>query len=273
MPVASFADVTLDVDGTRYLDGASLSVGAGERLLVVGLPGSGLSFVPRLLLGLPGLVADRAQVTGRVCVDGQDLAELTPQELQMLRCRIGSVMRDGGLIENMVIGANVMLPLTYHHRDTLGAEQIQARCSLLLRELQVEYLDQPGRRPVSLNRLERITVALARALIVEPFLLMADDPCAGLSPEPARALCDQVFGYDPAFPHPLPGSRHPEQRRTRLVTASCLMPYLPHVDRVVLLMDGKLESLGEPDSVAADPRTQMLLHRQPASEPALQGAS
>lgn len=262
MNCVEFRDVQLSVDGTCYLRGADLSVAAGESVVIAGLPGCGKSFVPRLILGLPGLDEDRVELQGQVCVSGENVPLLNSQELQLLRRRIGSVMRDGGLVENMDIRANVSLPLTYHYRDVLGPEDIQRRCDLLLADFQLEHLGAPGIRPVAIHRRERLYASLARALVCEPFLLLLDEPCAGLDPGSARRLREHVFTYEPLFEPAL------LQRRvalTRIVATADLGRYLDVADRFVLLWEGQLESIGDRTAVLAsdDARVRQLLDTGP----------
>lgn len=255
-------EVTLEVDGRVYLRQANLKVRVGESLIVAGLPVSGKSFVIRLMLGLPGLGSgSRSSLQGEVLVDGVDVATSSGPQLQQLRSHIGAVLLAGGLIENMDVRRNITLPLTYHHRTDMGKVDIDDRCDLLLRDLGLSQLNRPGLRPVGLNREERIYVSLARALANEPFLLLLDDPVAGLSPGCAARLSDMCFGYYPRFPtHPdtQPPSSLP---LTRITTTTDLGRYLAFGDRFVVLHEQQLHEVGGRDAVAAnsDPHVRMLL--------------
>lgn len=261
-----FVDVQLSVDGRRYLHGADLSVATGESVVIIGPPGCGKSFVPRLVLGLPGLEPDQVECSGTVRVQGASLPPQGSLDLQNLRRRIGSVLRDGGLIENMDIRTNVSLPLTYHYRDVLEPTDIQARCDMLLAAFQLEHLGSAGIRPVAVHRQERIYVALARALICEPMLLLCDEPCAGLAPATARCLLERVFSYEPAFQAALPGSATGREPLTRIVTTGDPVRYLPWADRFVLLWQGRLESIGDGAALLAsdDARIRQLLDKDHA---------
>ncbi|MDA0335269.1 MAG: ATP-binding cassette domain-containing protein [bacterium] len=257
--------VRLEVDGRRYLDGVSLTVAPGEAVVIAGLPGCGKSFVPRCILGLPGMDADEVNLQGDIIVAGQRIGDLNSQELQALRRRVGSVMRDGGLIENMDVRANVTLPLTYHYQNTLGPAAIQARCDAVLEDLQLSRLGAPGIRPVALNREERLYVSLARAVICEPFLLLFDEPCLGLSPGSARRLSDFAFSYQPAFATALPQEQGDwASLPTRIVTTADLGRYLDRADRFILLHDGRLEVIGDRMAVLGshDPRVRQLLGKE-----------
>jgi ABC-type transporter Mla maintaining outer membrane lipid asymmetry ATPase subunit MlaF len=259
-------NVTLEVDGQRYLDGADLTVKAGESIVIAGLPGCGKSFVTRLILGLPGMDDDQVTVAGDIIVAGDNVPELSSRDLQALRRRVGSVMREGGLIENMDIRTNVMLPLTYHYQNILGPAEIQARCDAVLEDLQLSHLGKVGIRPVAINREERMYSSLARALVCEPFLLLLDELCAGFSPGSARRLCRYAFSYEPSFSTPLSEPQAPAL--TRIATTVDLGRYLDVAARFVLMWDGRLESIGDRAAVLAstDVRVRQLLDIDP--EPA-----
>lgn len=263
-PIVELRHVHLEVEGRVYLDGAQLRVEAGERVVIAGLPGCGKSFVPRLILGLPGMDPGQARVAGEVIVDGLSVPSLSGGPLQGLRRRIGSVMRDGGLIENMDIRRNIALPLNYHYGDVLGPAQIDRRCAAVLEDLGLARLGRPGIRPVALNREERLYASLARALSAEPFLLLLDDPAAGLSPTPAYRLCQRAFCYEPAFTGRLPLTGGPRPL-TRIATTSDLGRYLDFGDRFVLLWEGRLEPIGDRDAVrgSTDARVRQLLEGVP----------
>lgn len=262
--------VRLEVDGQRYLDGADLTVATGESVVIAGLPGCGKSFIPRLILGLPGMDDDDVTVRGDILVAGDNVPDLSSQDLQALRRRVGSVMRDGGLIENMDIRTNVTLPLTYHYQNVLGPAEIRARCDALLEDLQLTHLGIAGIRPVAINREERLYTSLARALVCEPFLLLLDELCAGLSPGSGRRLCRYAFSYQPSFATRLPerSSDHTLVEApglTRIATTVDLGRYLDIADRFVLMWDGKLESIGDRTAVLAstDVRIRQLLDIDP----------
>lgn len=249
--LAELKNVTLEVDGEVFLREVNLKVHVGESLVVAGLPGSGKSFVIRLMLGLPGLgFGSKSRLEGEVRVDGVDVVQASGRELQLLRSRMGAVLLDGGLIDNMDVRRNIALPLTYHHRTDIGKSEIDERCDLLLRDLGISQLNRPGLRPVGLNREERIYVSLARALVNAPFLLLLDDPAAGLSPGCASQLSDACFRYHPQFlTHP--NARPPSQRPlTRVTTTSDIGRYLSFGDRFVVLHERQLHEVGDRDAVA-----------------------
>lgn len=234
-------DVSLEVEGQRFLAGVNLHIPAGQVVAVCGAAGSGKSFIPRLLQGLPGMQKeDRVRLWGDVLVDGESVFDLGEGPLRQLRRRMGVVMREGGLIDNMDIAHNITLPLAYHEGGDWGGEYIEARCQEVVTRLGISHLLEPGLRPVALNREEKLLVALARAQVVAPNLLLADDPINGLSEAVARRFVAQFC-------------QCPAGRCTRLVAASRIGPLLGCVERFLLLDAGNMIELGDAEAVHRSP--------------------
>ena len=261
-PIIVFDKVTLSVEGRRFLHRADLEVSEGETLVVAGPPGCGKSFVLRLVLGLPGMARETVRFEGEVFVDGRSVFDESPQGLQRLRRRLGCVLRGGGLIENMDIRRNVALPLNYHYRDVMGAGDIDARCDALFRDMGLVDRAVAGLRPVLLNREERTYVALARALVNQPHILLLDEPTSGLSPDAAERLARFCFYYQPEFsPAPAPVEDSAGKPMTRIVTAVDLQRYLDFGHRFAVLADERVQIVGDHEAVlsSSDPKVQRLM--------------
>ena len=256
--IIRFEKLSLEMQGHVYLRDADLTIYEGESLVVAGLPGSGKSFVLRLILGLPGADDDEVHLEGDVTVNGQSVLQMPLADLQRLRRRMGSVMRDGGLIENMDIRSNVSLPLNYHHRGIMSVAEIEGRCDDLMRDLDLLELGASGIRPVSINREQRLYVSLARAFINEPFVLLMDDPAAGLSPGSAYRLKRFFFHYEPEFPTHPSNQVRTGRPLTRVATTSDLGRYLDFGDRFVVLSDQKLRVIGDRQAIAASTEQEVL---------------
>ncbi|MBN98212.1 MAG: hypothetical protein CME16_03015, partial [Gemmatimonadetes bacterium] len=119
-PQIVFDKLSLYVEGRCYLDQIELQLQEGQSLVIAGAPGSGKSFVLRLLLGMPGVSrSEVVEYEGEVLVEGVPILGVGPNRLQQLRMQMGSIMRGGGLIDNMDIRSNITLPLVYHFREHL----------------------------------------------------------------------------------------------------------------------------------------------------------
>ncbi|MDH5525993.1 MAG: ABC transporter ATP-binding protein [Nitrospirota bacterium] len=173
-PLISLSGVTrtYPVGGSHVhaLDGVDLTVRAGEYLSIMGPSGSGKS----TLLHVIGLL-DRPD-TGRYLLDGRDTGTLPDREQAALRLHhIGFVFQFFHLIPRLTAAENVALPLELAGVDAAGAA---ARVHQALAELGLE--DRAGHRPDQLSGGQRQRVAIARATIMQPGILLADEPTGNL---------------------------------------------------------------------------------------------
>jgi putative ABC transport system ATP-binding protein len=154
----------------RAVDGVSLQVGSGEFVALLGSSGSGKSSLLNLIAGL-----DRP-TSGAVIVEDRDLARLSREELAKYRLRtVGMVFQSFNLVSRMTLAENVELPLRF-------AEVGRSQRSALTRQA-LERVGLSGRtshRPSELSGGEQQRAALARALINQPKLLLADEPTGNL---------------------------------------------------------------------------------------------
>lgn len=244
-PLIVFDQVSLWVGNRLFLDDIELVIGEGETVVVGGQPGSGKSFLLRLVLGLPGMSqADGVRFSGEVVAADDRLLSGRADSLQNWRRQVGSVLWSGGLIDNMDIRRNITLPLYYHFSDMMRPEQIEARCSLLMSELEITHLDIPGLRPIATNSEERIRVALARALINQPCALLLDDPVAGMGPETAAQLLPQIFSR-PSFADGIEVHARTKRPVSRLIVTNNLEAYRKWGDRFAVLEDRKVRMIEE----------------------------
>jgi putative ABC transport system ATP-binding protein len=177
----------LSVDGLvkrfgprAVLDGLALQVGAGEYVAVVGESGSGKSTLLNLIAGL-----DRPDA-GRVAVDGTDLAALDDAGRTLARRRkLGFVFQSFHILPHLTVRQNVELPLVL-----LGAgrDERATRVQALLEA--VGLGDRGASMPRELSGGELQRVAVARALVHRPALVLADEPTGNLDPDTARVVLD-----------------------------------------------------------------------------------
>ena len=161
----------------RVLDGISFSLGAGECAAIVGPSGCGKS----TLLNLMGTLDVPDQGAVRIC--GQDVAALNTRELARLRNHeIGFVAQLHHLLPQCTALENVLIPAMVHENRKEATE----RAAALLE--QVGLAERCNHRPGELSGGERQRVAVARALINEPSLLLADEPTGALNEEAADGL-------------------------------------------------------------------------------------
>lgn len=248
MEVLAFKNVTLRVGGKEFLHHVDVELEEGETLVVTGHPGCGKSLILRTALGFPGMGAgELVEMDGEVYLFGQPLTQMGDYDLQQARMRIGSLMHSGGLIDNMDVRRNITLPL-YYHFPKMAGEDIEARCAILLDDMGLTFLGDQGRRPVSLNREERIYIGLARALINQPSLLLMDDPAVGLGAVATARLKHFLF-YQPQFTDRQDLLGGAGRAVTRLITTTNLQTYLDRGDRFAVLEEGRIEMVGDRQAV------------------------
>ncbi|MFF4948199.1 ABC transporter ATP-binding protein [Streptomyces chattanoogensis] len=179
----------LQVAGLRYrlgervlLDGVDLGVEPGESVAVVGPSGSGKSTLLMCILGL--IEAD----AGTVRVHGRELAGLPArQKAQVRREHVGTVFRSGELLPELTPLENVALPVLLGGGDYHAAYR---RAAELLTELGVSQEETPTG---TLSCDERQCIAVARALVTDPQVLLADEPTGSLGPQAREAVADLLF--------------------------------------------------------------------------------
>lgn len=165
----------------------ALSAPAGSVTVLVAPKGEVSARLLRLLLGLEA----EALAPGTLRLLGEDPTALDPRGLCRLRQRIGVVSAGGGLISNLKVVENLLLPLLYHRRLSRGAAEAEALA--LLR--QVGYREHPMRLPGLLSTFERKQVALARAMVMAPELMVYE----GLSHGVTTLECDLLLAIAERF--------------------------------------------------------------------------
>jgi len=177
-PVVELRDVTKSFGHRRVLDDLCLTVARGHSLCILGRSGTGKSVT---LKHIVGLVKPDA---GRVFVEGQDITSMPMAALSQVRRRIGFLFQNAALFDSISVGENVAFPLRRHTR--IGDTEIRSRARDLLG--QVGLGNEYDMMPADLSGGMRKRAGLARALALEPAILLADEPSAGLDPVTAAEI-------------------------------------------------------------------------------------
>lgn len=164
------------------VDGVSLAAQRGEFIALLGASGSGKSTLLNLIAGL-----DRPS-SGAIVVEGQDLATLSSQELaQYRRHTVGMVFQSFNLVSNMTLYENVELPMLF--AETRRRER-KARAHEALERVGLK--DRMKHRPSEMSGGEQQRAALARALVNQPKLLLADEPTGNLDSKTGTEILDLI---------------------------------------------------------------------------------
>jgi phospholipid/cholesterol/gamma-HCH transport system ATP-binding protein len=172
-------NVFFRIDHRVIFQDLSFSLRRGEALLILGASGSGKSLLLKICAGL--IIPEE----GKVILGGMDLALAAKETLQDLRAKVGFVFQNSALISNMAIYDNVALPLRYHKKGSETEVRVRVEEKMALFGVhQNIYRSIPAQLSLEMHK----RAALARAFILDPELLLLDQPAGGLESEKAQKL-------------------------------------------------------------------------------------
>src|SRR5271154_5025652 len=183
-PVVATEDLHKSFGSQKVLNGISLAVRRGETLAVLGRSGTGKSVLLRLIIGL------QKPDSGAVRVHGQDITGLDLDQMGEIRKKMGFLFQHAALYDSLTVEQNVAFPLQHHKKDMSESEQAD-RVKKLLAEVGMEGNLQKMPSDISGGMQKR--VGLARALALDPDILLLDEPTAGLDPISSGEIDDLVL--------------------------------------------------------------------------------
>jgi phospholipid/cholesterol/gamma-HCH transport system ATP-binding protein len=224
-PFVEFQDISKAFGAKQVLRGATLKVYRGEVLVILGGSGSGKSVTLRHMLGLD------APDSGRVIVEEEDITDLPEEELYRIRKKFGMLFQSGALFDSMTVFENIAFPLR-EHTDMSDEEVARA-----VRE-KLELVNLPNTEqlmPVSLSGGMRKRVGLARSIVLDPKVILYDEPTTGLDPITAQTINELIVDL-----------------QTKLSVTSVVVTHDIHSafyvgDRIAFLNEGVFEWVGTMD--------------------------
>ncbi len=220
-----FENVYKNLSGKRVLDGVSFNVQDGETFVIVGPSGAGKSVTLSHITGL--MHAD----SGRVIVDNKDVASLKNLRLEKFRAGLGMLFQSGALINSMSVEENIALPLV--EKTKMKSRDILSEVEEILEILELEGTNDV--MPSALSGGMKKRVALGRALIMKPHIVLYDEPTSGLDPVMARKIDDLILSLRENF------------EMTALVVSHNMGSAFRIADRMAMLYDGKIIECGTPE--------------------------
>ena len=182
--VIAVEDLQKSFGPQKVLNGISLSVKRGETLAVLGRSGTGKSVLLRLIIGL------EKPDSGSVLIHGQGIAGLALDQMGEIRKKMGFLFQHAALYDSLTVEQNVAFPLEHHKREMSKSERGD-RAKQLLAEVGME--NALAKMPSDISGGMQKRVGLARALALEPDILLLDEPTAGLDPISSGEIDDLVL--------------------------------------------------------------------------------
>ena len=245
--VISIRGVSMSYGTRRVLDGVDLDVQRGEILVLLGGSGSGKTTLLKQVLGLMKPDA------GNITINGVDITSCSQHELGAVRRRIGVAFQGGALFNSLSVADNVALPL----RELTGLADSTIKLTVWMKLMAVGLSDAGSLYPPELSGGMRKRAAVARAMALDPEILVFDEPSAGLDPIVSAGLDELILFLKRSF------------GMTILVVTHELKSAFHIADRVAMLYQGRLIAADSKEKFAgnAHPRIRQFLDRQPDAPP------
>jgi phospholipid/cholesterol/gamma-HCH transport system ATP-binding protein len=181
--VIRFVDLWKAFGAKKIYEGLDLEVRRGETLTIIGGSGTGKSVLLKCLIGL--MYPD----AGQVLLHGENVAELDERGLREVRKRVSMVFQGAALFDSLTVGENIAYPLKEHLK--LAPDELKARVAKNLARVNLPGIEQM--KPSDLSGGMRKRVGLARAIAIEPEIILYDEPSTGLDPISTRVIDELII--------------------------------------------------------------------------------
>ncbi len=225
--IIQFKDVVKSFGQQTILDRVNLTINSGKTTVIAGPSGQGKSVTMKLILGL--LRPD----SGQILVGGQDISRMRGKALNGIRTKFGVLFQGSALLDSLSVFANVALPL--EERTKLGSREIRERVLATLAQLGLT--GHEDKYPAQLSGGMRKRVGLARALMLQPEIMLFDEPTTGLDPEKSLEIyklfleTQKKFGY------------------TSIIVSHDIPKVFNLADQVILVNKGKFSTFASPEDI------------------------
>jgi phospholipid/cholesterol/gamma-HCH transport system ATP-binding protein len=228
-PIIRLVNVHIAFGSNKVLRGVSMDFVRGQTTVIIGPSGTGKTVLLKLIVGL--MKPDQ----GEVYYEGRRVDLMTPAELVEVRKKIGFLFQMGALFDSMNVRDNICFPLGEHSRMT--ARKQWQRCATVLRMVGLGGIEK--KMPADLSGGQRKRVALARAIVLEPQVVLYDEPTTGLDPVRSDVIDELIVN----LAHRL--------GITSVVVTHDMKSADKVADRMIMLHDGLVVADGEPKVVRA----------------------
>lgn len=226
-PAIVIKDLVTHYGGRLILDNINLTIENGETVAILGQSGCGKTTLLRHIMGL------HRPTSGEIYIKGKNIFEIDEEEYNEIKKRMGVLFQSGALFNSMTVGDNVALPLREHTKLDESIIKIMIRMKLKLVGLSgFEHL-----MPNQISGGMKKRAGLARALAMDPEILLCDEPSAGLDPIIAAGIDNLILQLDKVF------------KMTIIVVTHEIKSAFTVANKIVMLFKGKVISIGKPDEI------------------------
>jgi phospholipid/cholesterol/gamma-HCH transport system ATP-binding protein len=233
LPAATADKLVIDVRNLQksfgkqeILKDISLQLGLGENLVVLGKSGSGKSVLIKCLVGL--LRPDNGSIT----ILDQDVTSLQRKELNQLRQKIGFLFQGGALYDSMTVKQNIEFPLRKIKKG-LTEKEIAAKVHEVLEN--VDLVDALHKMPADLSGGMRKRISLARTIVVDPQIMLYDEPTTGLDPITSDEISSLIMDVQKKY------------KTSSLIITHDIKCALHTANRMIMIKDGTVFKEGKPE--------------------------
>jgi phospholipid/cholesterol/gamma-HCH transport system ATP-binding protein len=242
-PIISVQDVVVRYGDKEVLKGVNLDIYPGETMVILGASGSGKSTLLRRLEAL------ERPTSGHIYIKGVDVANCSQEELYQVRRIMGVSFQSAAMFNSMTVGDNVALPLREHTKLAEPTIRLMTQMKLA----QVGLAGAEDLFPSQLSGGMRKRASVARALAMDPEILVFDEPSAGLDPIIGAGIDQLILHLKQAF------------KMTIVIVTHEMASAFLIADRMCMLHQGKIIAIGTRDELQAsnNPRVRQFLERIP----------
>ena len=246
-PVIAIKNLVTRFGAREILRNINLEIWPSETFVILGGSGCGKSTLLRNIVGL------EPPSEGQIWIQGREITRLSEDEFNELRKKMGMAFQNSALFNSMTVGENVALPLREHTELEDSTIQIMTRIKLE----QVGLSGFESFMPSQLSGGMRKRAGIARALAMDPEILLFDEPSAGLDPIIAAGIDNLILKLKQAF------------RMTIVLVTHELASAFLLADRLAMLDQGTILFVGTPEEIRAStiPRVRQFLDRKADEEP------
>lgn len=226
-PILRLIDVDKTLDGRKVLDGITIEIPRGQITAVIGLSGAGKSLLLKHMIGL--MKPDR----GQVLLDGVDINRLTRQGLYEARKRFGMLFQSGALFDSLTVFDNVAFPL--REKTDMPDGEIREKVRGILGKVGLEKAEEKFPDELSGGMVRR--VALARAVVMDPEIILFDEPTTGLDPIIRNSILNLIC------------RTYHEHHFTMVMISHDLPDIFQWCHHVAVVHDGRVVEVGTPGEI------------------------